>query len=170
MKFARMVSLTLLIPAVVASLVSAIPAPSSLPSGGSSLPRTLELFVYQGSTQIGCVNGYGNFTANLQWCLPFNTRADSDGSGYAGLVGYESCSATGVLDCYQTTAAVDTQFYVSFFSLSRSCHADTLCRSSMENLPLETPTPVAHSLWTPFLLALTPLVFHWLLAAEGPSK
>ena len=113
-----MVSLTLLIPAVVASLVSAIPAPSTLPSGGSKLPLTFELFVYQGSSKIGCVNGYGNFTANLQWCLPFNTGADADGSGYASLRGYEACSASGVLDCYLTTAAVDTHFYVNSFSLS----------------------------------------------------
>ena len=165
-----MVSLTILIYAIVASLVAAIPAPSTLPGGGSSLPRTFELFVYQGSTQIGCVNGRGNFTSNLNWCLPFNAAADTDGSGYAGLSSLEACSATGVLDCFETTAPVDTHFYVSSFSLSRSCRADTLCRSSMENLPLETPTLVAHSRWTPFLLALTPLVFHWLLAAEGPSK
>ena len=132
-----MVSLTLLISAVVASLVSA----SNIPIGGSSLPRTLELFVYRGSTKIGCVNGYGNFTANLQWCLPFNTGAGVNGSGYASLRGYEACSATGVLDCYESEAAVETQFYVSSLRLSQSCYADPLCRSSMETLPLGT---VAH--------------------------
>lgn len=141
-----MVSSTVFIPAVLASLVSAIPAPSTLPTGGSTLPLTLELFVYQGSTQIGCINGYGNFTADLQWCLPFNTGADTDGSGYASLRGYDACSATSVLDCYETTAAVDTQFYVSSFGRGLgNIYADALCRRSMETLPLGIPTLVAHS-------------------------
>ena len=141
-----MVSLTILIYVVIASLVAAIPAPSTLPGGGSSLPRTFDLFVYQGSTQIGCVNGRGNFTSNLNWCLPFNAAADTDGSGYAGLSSLEACSATGVLDCFETTTPVDTHFYVSSFSLSRSCRADTLCRMSMDTLLLGIRIPVAHSL------------------------
>lgn len=84
---------------------------AAVPIGGAALPGTQEFFVYEGSTQIGCVNGYGNFTANLQWCLPFRAFTTTD--SYATLQGYEQCStSTGNLVCYKVTAAADTQFYV----------------------------------------------------------
>lgn len=109
--FDRMLSLPWILPAVLAMISTAIPA-AAVPIGGTALPGNQEFFVYQGSTQIGCVNGYGNFTANLQWCLPFYSSINTD--SYATLDGYGQCSTnTGDLVCYQGTAAADTQFYVS---------------------------------------------------------
>lgn len=99
--------LTFIIPAVLA-LASSV---SAIPVGSTSLPGTQELFVYESGIQIGCINGYGNFTTDLIWCFPFRAFTSTDGFAY--LSGYAECTTVDELVCYETTAAVDSQFYVS---------------------------------------------------------
>lgn len=99
--------LSIILPAVLAfaSVASAIPV------GGTSLPGTQQLNVYEGSTLIGCLNGYGNFTTDTIFCYPFRSFTSTDGFAY--LQRYAECSTVGELVCYDGTDAVDNQFYVS---------------------------------------------------------
>jgi len=92
--------------------------------------------VYEGSTQIGCVNGYGNFTTDLIWCYPF--RSFTSTGDYSTLDGYAPCSAsTGTLVCYEVTAAADTQFYVSDGNLAIG-DTGTTTSFSVNSIPATT--------------------------------
>ncbi|KZP07502.1 hypothetical protein FIBSPDRAFT_902029 [Athelia psychrophila] len=96
--------LSLIIPAVLA-LASSV---SAIPVGSTSLPGTQELFVYEGGTQIGCVNGYGNFTTDLLWCFPFRAFTSTDGFAY--LSGYAECSTVDELIANSTAANLLTSW------------------------------------------------------------
>ena len=67
----------------------------------AALPSTVELFAYDSTnTQLGCINGYGNFTRNQIWCYPFRVFPVTTGSSDANVQGYAKCTvAAGVLDC-----------------------------------------------------------------------
>ncbi|MCJ1447233.1 MAG: hypothetical protein MMC23_007744 [Stictis urceolatum] len=74
-------------------------AATALPAALAALPGTLELFAYSNGQQTGCINGYGNFTENPQWCYPFRSFVTTDPD--SNLKGYDYCSVdTGVLNCY----------------------------------------------------------------------
>jgi len=83
----------------------AAPAMADYSAGESALPATVEFYVLEAGAQVGCVNGYGNFTTDVQYCFPFRAFAAAD--GFQQLWSYDYCTADGVLDCYGGATATD---------------------------------------------------------------
>ncbi|KAK6072924.1 hypothetical protein SCUP234_08983 [Seiridium cupressi] len=68
----------------------------------AGLPYTFDFKVYKdlpqkGLTQIGCINGAGNFITNSQYCLPFHANTSMNPTT---IVGFYKCDGrSGTLNC-----------------------------------------------------------------------
>jgi hypothetical protein len=93
---------------------------ASLAAAQTQLPSTLQLNVLTTSgTQIGCLNGYGNFTADLIWCYPFRAFPITTETGYATLAAYSSCvTDEGTVNCYPQDGDTSTGAFTVRFTSS----------------------------------------------------
>jgi len=81
------------------------------PALGDALPAYLQMYALNKTNraQIGCINGYGNFTTEED-CGIF--RVVNNASGFGAIYGYAPCSAAGgVLDCWTNTKPLTTDFF-----------------------------------------------------------